>query len=264
MGNTKSSTNAEHHEQGGGYPRPSTSPPFCPGSPLVYSPQLTMEPISKSDDRGRPGGADFHAGGVAGWPATVVPVVIVWSHGGNHVEVEGSFDNWTTRQVLQRAGKESTIVKLLPPGVYQYKFIVDGEWKYDPNQPAMFDEMGNVNNVIEVHEYVPENLAGLSGFELPPSPPSSYNNAPPVAEDYAKEPPMMPPHLQLTLLNVPPALDAQAVLPRPQHVILSHLYCQRGQNVNALVVGTTSRYKSKYITTVMYKPKSAPAHPPQS
>jgi 5'-AMP-activated protein kinase regulatory beta subunit len=36
----------------------------------------------------------------------------------------------------------------------------------------MFDEMGNVNNVIEVHEYVSENLDGLSGFELPPSPPS--------------------------------------------------------------------------------------------
>ena len=41
------------------------------------------------------------------------------SHGGSHIEVEGSFDNWTTRQVLQRSGKESTIVKLLPPGVYQ-------------------------------------------------------------------------------------------------------------------------------------------------
>lgn len=39
----------------------------------------------------------------------------------------------------------------------------------------------------------------------------------------------MPPHLQLTLLNISPACDAQAVLPRPQHVILSHLYCQRGQ-----------------------------------
>ena len=44
---------------------------------------------------------------------------------------------------------------LLPPPppprtLKQYKFIVDGEWKYDPNQPAMFDEMGNVNNVIEV------------------------------------------------------------------------------------------------------------------
>lgn len=221
-----------------------------------------MEPIGKQEDL-RPPGPEFH--GEAGWPATpkLVPVVIVWSHGGNHVEVEGSFDNWTTRQVLQRSGKEHTIVKLLPPGVYQYKFIVDGEWQWDQAQPAMRDEMGNVNNMIEVHEYVPENLDGLSGFEPPPSPPSSYNNPAPVAEDYAKEPPVMPPHLQLTLLNISPACDAQAVLPRPQHVILSHLYCQRGQNVNALVVGTTHRYRSKYITTVMYKPKSRRPTAPQ-
>lgn len=39
----------------------------------------------------------------------------------------------------------------------------------------------------------------------------------------------MPPQLQLTLLNVPPAQDNMACLPRPQHVILSHLYMQRGQ-----------------------------------
>ncbi|GAX83635.1 hypothetical protein CEUSTIGMA_g11059.t1 [Chlamydomonas eustigma] len=214
---------------------------------------MVMEPIAKPEDIRGP---DFH--GVSAWPAgpKLVPVVIVWSHGGNHIEVEGSFDNWTTRQVLQRSGKESTIVKLLPPGVYQYKFIVDGEWKYDPNQPAMFDELGNVNNVIEVHEYVPENLDGLSGFDPPPSPPSSYDCAAPSAEDYAKEPPLMPPQLQLTLLNVPTAVDNQTVLPRPQHVVLSHTYCQKGQNVNALVVGMTHRYKSKYVTTVMYKPKT--------
>ena len=41
------------------------------------------------------------------------------SHGGTHVEVEGSFDNWTTRQALQQSGKDFTIVKLLPSGVYQ-------------------------------------------------------------------------------------------------------------------------------------------------
>ncbi len=41
------------------------------------------------------------------------------SHGGNHVEVEGSFDNWSMRQPMQRSGKDFTIVKLLPPGVYQ-------------------------------------------------------------------------------------------------------------------------------------------------
>jgi 5'-AMP-activated protein kinase regulatory beta subunit len=94
------------------------------------------------------------------------------SHGGEHVEVEGSFDNWSTRQPLQRTGRDFTVIKLLPPGVYQYKFIVDGDWKYDPNQPAMFDEIGNVNNVIEVQEYVPENLENVSGFDPPPSPPA--------------------------------------------------------------------------------------------
>ncbi|MEW5309318.1 MAG: hypothetical protein WDW38_001213 [Sanguina aurantia] len=209
-----------------------------------------------------------------------MPCVVVWSHGGTHVEVEGSFDNWTTRQPLQRNGKDFTIIKLLPPGVYQYKFIVDGEWKYDPNQPAMFDEMGNVNNVFEVHGYVPENLDSISGFEPPPSPPSSFAAAhhnldpcgplsqlqqpQPHARRLHERAPTMPPHLQLTLLNVPPALDAQAVLPRPQHVILNHLYCQRGQSVNALVVGTTHRYKSKYITTVIYKANSKRTSMPSS
>ena len=33
--------------------------------------------------------------------------------------MEGSFDNWTSRQAMQRSGKDFTIVKLLPSGVYQ-------------------------------------------------------------------------------------------------------------------------------------------------
>ena len=48
---------------------------------------------------------------------------------------------------------------------------MDGDWKYAPDQPAMYDEMNNVNNVLEVQEYVPENLDSLSSFEPPPSPP---------------------------------------------------------------------------------------------
>ena len=53
----------------------------------------------------------------------------------------------------------------------QYKFIVDGEWKYAPDQPAMHDERNIVNNVVEVQEYVPDQLDSLVGFEPPPSPP---------------------------------------------------------------------------------------------
>ena len=58
----------------------------------------------------------------------------------------------------------------------------------------------------------------------------SYNQPLPVAEDYTKEPPPAPAHLQLTLLNVPPAIDATATLPRPQHVVLNHTYCQRASH----------------------------------
>jgi len=49
-------------------------------------------------------------------------------------QVQGSFDNWTTRSPLHQHGKDFTLVKMLLPGVYQYKFIVDGEWKYAPDQ----------------------------------------------------------------------------------------------------------------------------------
>ncbi len=227
-----------------------------PGSPVTYSPQLPMEPL-RQDTGSMYGHSEF-----AGWAVQpkLVPTVIVWCHGGNSVQLEGSFDNWTQRHVMQRSGKDFTLVKLLPPGVYQYKFIVDGQWRHDPNLPSMFDDQGNINNVVEVQEYVPENLGSLSGFEPPPSPTSSYANPPAQASDFVKEPPAMPPQLQLSLLNVPPALDAIAALPRPQHVVLNHLYLQRMPTTatNAAVLGTTHRYRSKYITTVLYRPKGGP------
>jgi 5'-AMP-activated protein kinase regulatory beta subunit len=52
--------------------------------------------------------------------------VTVGSHGGEHVQVEGSFDNWSTRQQLQRSGREFTVIKLLPPGVYQVCIHIEG------------------------------------------------------------------------------------------------------------------------------------------
>ena len=51
------------------------------------------------------------------------------------------------------------------------------------------------------------------------SPPESYNNALFTPEDFAKEPPACPPHLHLTLLNVPQNPDAPNLLPRPMHTV---------------------------------------------
>jgi hypothetical protein len=68
------------------------------------------------------------------------------------VVLTGSFDNWNQSQLLfAREGDEWVCRVDLDPGVYQYKFIVDGDWLLDPSNPdTAEDEAGNVNNVIEV------------------------------------------------------------------------------------------------------------------
>jgi 5'-AMP-activated protein kinase regulatory beta subunit len=49
-----------------------------------------------------------------------------------------------------------------------------------------------------------------------------------------------------------------------QHVILNHTYCEKSKNVwGTRVLGTTHRYRSKYVTVVMYKPEKAAHRPPQ-
>lgn len=249
------------------------SPPDSPGSaarsPLMFTPQIPMVPIPKADEfslvgyqtrggnafGGAEGGISMDGALGSGEQEEGVAREIVWVHGGNEVFVEGSWDNWTTRQPLQRSGKDFTIVKMLPPGIYQYKFIVDGQWRYAPDAPAIYDDDKNLNNVMEVQEFIPENFDNVASFEAPRSPPKSYMDPFPLPEDYAKEPPMVPPHLHLTLLNVPPSSEHPTVLPRPQHVILNHLYVEKGKTARSvLAMGLTHRFRSKYVTVVLYKP----------
>lgn len=101
----------------------------------------------------------------------------------------------------------------------------------------MYDERGNVNNVIEVQEYQPENLDNLSSFQAPSSPVSSYDNPAPQPDDFAKEPPTAPPQLHLTLLNVPSIAEAPGILPRPQHVVrpLRQRHCGHAQRPSVAV-----------------------------
>lgn len=43
----------------------------------------------------------------------------------------------------------------LPKGIYQYKFIVDGEWRFSPEDPTIPDPNGNINNVIDTTKFQP-------------------------------------------------------------------------------------------------------------
>ncbi|HVF55000.1 MAG TPA: DUF3471 domain-containing protein [Pyrinomonadaceae bacterium] len=68
------------------------------------------------------------------------------------VVLTGSFNNWNQSQLLfAREGDEWVCRLDLDPGIYTYKFIVDGNWLLDPANPdTQEDEAGNVNNVLEV------------------------------------------------------------------------------------------------------------------
>ena len=51
------------------------------------------------------------------------------------VEVAGEFSNWKPEALTKdESGNWSTTV-YLEPGQYGYKFVVDGEWKFDPKNP---------------------------------------------------------------------------------------------------------------------------------
>ena len=69
-----------------------------------------------------------------------------------NVYLSGSFNNWKPDQLLMK--KDSLGVWhftiYLPPGRYEYKFVVDGEWIADPFNPVQAGPFGN--SVIWVDE----------------------------------------------------------------------------------------------------------------
>lgn len=76
-------------------------------------------------------------------------------------------------------------------------------------------------------------------------------------------PPSLPRQLEKVILNSSPAnpalappggtVDDNSILPAPNHVVLNHLTASAIKG-GVLAVGTTTRYKRKYVTTVFYKP----------
>ena len=67
------------------------------------------------------------------------------------VKIAGDFNNWESKDMEK--GSEANTWKFLvdlPPGKYQYKFVVDGDWVLDDTSDIVETSDGNKNNVIEV------------------------------------------------------------------------------------------------------------------
>jgi len=75
--------------------------------------------------------------------------------------VYGEWNDWEKGYKLQKCGDDWVATVRMPPGRYQYKFIVDGTWVYDMSDLVERDENGNINNVREV-----KSLSEISVFNL--------------------------------------------------------------------------------------------------
>ncbi|XP_075519944.1 SNF1-related protein kinase regulatory subunit beta-3-like [Primulina tabacum] len=109
------------------------------------------------------------------------------------------------------------------------------------------------------HQYgEDQDQVNVVGFDVPNSPDASYNNVYHGNEDEGREPPTLPPHLQHTLLNHPRTGDpGVSHLSSPQNVTLNHLYIENRESTRSVVaLGVTHRFRSKFVTVVLYKPVS--------
>jgi len=82
---------------------------------------------------------------------------VVWKYknpSASKVYVAGDFNGWNnTAWLMTGPDKDGNFIyrKKLPAGVYHYKFVVDGQWLPDPNNPETTDDgYGGKNSVLVV------------------------------------------------------------------------------------------------------------------
>jgi len=73
------------------------------------------------------------------------------ANGVKQVKLAGDFNEWKPAAMTRQ--KDGSFVKLVnvPPGTYEYKFVIDSEWTIDPdNNTWAVNKYGTLNSVAEV------------------------------------------------------------------------------------------------------------------
>jgi 1,4-alpha-glucan branching enzyme len=70
------------------------------------------------------------------------------------VRLAADFTNWEKKPLVMDRMKPRSrtfaVVIDLPPGRYEYKFLVDGEWRTDPLAESVPNAFGSGNSVVTV------------------------------------------------------------------------------------------------------------------
>jgi len=239
-----------------------TPPPSFHTSPKVEH-GIAEEPLSPtSPDRGfRP-----RAGtGVEAKPEekqnNSLPTIIKFQGTGKEVFVCGTFSEWKKIPMV-KSQKDFVALIDLPVGDHQYKFMVDGDWIHDSNQPTVNTEEGTKNNVIQIQQ---DDFDAFSALDMDSKSTNlrhrrggerAWGQEIPNIHSFENKagPPILPPHLLQVILNKDTPLSCEpTLLPEPNHVMINHLYALSIKD-GVMVISSTQRYRKKYVTTLLYKP----------
>uniref|UniRef100_A0A0X3PWS3 5'-AMP-activated protein kinase subunit beta-1 n=1 Tax=Schistocephalus solidus TaxID=70667 RepID=A0A0X3PWS3_SCHSO len=220
-------------------------------------------------------------------PQPTLPTVFKWEGGGKDVYISGTFNGWKSKIPMVKSKQNFYTIIDLPEGEHQYKFIVDGQWKLGKDQPTVTSSTGVQNNTITVNLSdfdVIETLTNMDAVPTGSSPPGEYGQiippnpttqtassgltsgvsssgtgaqpAPTALGIDAKssKPPLLPPQLLQVILNRDTNVHCDPnLLPQPNHVMLNHMYALSIKD-GVIVLSAISRYRQKFVSTVLYKP----------
>eukprot|EP00088_Acartia_fossae_P043526 TRINITY_DN4587_c0_g1_i2.p1 TRINITY_DN4587_c0_g1~~TRINITY_DN4587_c0_g1_i2.p1 ORF type:complete len:298 (+),score=96.32 TRINITY_DN4587_c0_g1_i2:17-910(+) len=190
-----------------------------------------------------------------------LPTIIKYPGTGKEVFVCGTFSQWKKIPMV-KSQKDFVALIDLPVGDHQYKFMVDGEWVHDNNQPTVNTEEGLKNNFIQIQQ---DDFDAFSALDMDSKSTNlrhrrggerSWGQEIPNVHSFENKagPPILPPHLLQVILNKDTPLSCEpTLLPEPNHVMINHLYALSIKD-GVMVISSTQRYRKKYVTTLLYKP----------
>ena len=81
--------------------------------------------------------------------------LFIWTEGGSQVKLTGSFSDWKIKFDMAKDPNDNCFKCQLPLDnkIYQFKFIVDNDWKCSDKYPKKEDNSGNINNFIDLSDY---------------------------------------------------------------------------------------------------------------
>lgn len=202
-----------------------------------------------------------------------VPVMFKWTHGGQRVALTGTFNDWAAEGIpMVRSGQEFYQVVEIPKGVHEYKFLVDGEWKFSLDQPVLQDAGGNVNNVVDIQYYEKYEPAALRDPVEPDDETEFLQEL--IDPTHSPEPPSAPP----LLVKLPGSvhsgtshkiLDFETIKDTTQttaaaapsvniplfsvcgHLVHDAAASYRGMGSKTVVCSSTIRFAQKYASTIL-------------